>query len=139
MDVVPGRGIDLDALRDTLLLVLGLYVLASLFTWLQGYTLNHVTQRTVKRLRTEVQDKLARIKAKDYGYSETTTGDGRYQVTFVAPPQRTGRSVDMRAETTAAPGRPPARARSSDGSVAIQRRGNEKAYWIGNRMSVTPS
>jgi hypothetical protein len=40
--------------------------------------------------------------AKDYGYSETATGDGRYQVTFVAPPQRTGRSIDMRAETTAA-------------------------------------
>jgi hypothetical protein len=41
--------------------------------------------------------------AKDYGYSETPIGsDGRYQVTFVAPPQRTGRSVQMRAETTAA-------------------------------------
>ena len=61
MDVVPGHGIDLEALRDTLLLVLVLYVFASLFTWLQGYVLNHVVQRTVRRLRTEVQDKLARL------------------------------------------------------------------------------
>ena len=61
MDVVPGQGIDLDALRDTLLLVLALYVAASLFTWLQTYTLNFVVQRTVRRLRTEVQDKLARL------------------------------------------------------------------------------
>ena len=61
MDVVPGQGIDLDALRDVLLLVLALYVCASLFTWLQGYTLNHVVTRTVKKLRWEVQDKLNRL------------------------------------------------------------------------------
>ena len=61
MDVVPGQGIDLRRLAGTLLIVLGLYIFASLFTWLQGYTLNFVVQRTVKRLRTEVQDKLARL------------------------------------------------------------------------------
>jgi len=61
MDVTPGVGIDFGALRDALLLVLVLYVAASLFTWLQGYILNHVTQRTVRRLRAEVQDKLARL------------------------------------------------------------------------------
>ncbi len=61
MDVVPGQGIDLEALRDVLLFVLALYVIASLFTWLQGYTLNHVVQRTVKKLRWEVQDKLSRL------------------------------------------------------------------------------
>ena len=33
----------------------------------------------------------------------------------------------------------PARARSSDGSGAAQRSGYENAYWIGSRMSVTPS
>jgi hypothetical protein len=40
--------------------------------------------------------------AKSYGYSETALGDTRYQVTYVAPAQRTGRSVDVRAATTAA-------------------------------------
>ena len=61
MHVVPGQGIDFAKLRDTLLLVLALYIGASIFAWLQGYILNHVTQRTVRRLRTEVQDKLARL------------------------------------------------------------------------------
>jgi hypothetical protein len=39
---------------------------------------------------------------KSYGYSETALGDNRYQVNYVAPAQRTGRSVDMRAATAAA-------------------------------------
>ena len=34
--------------RDVLVLVLALYVGASLFMWLQGYILNHVVQRTVQ-------------------------------------------------------------------------------------------
>ena len=61
MDVVPGRGIDFTALGHVLLLVLVLYVGASLFAWLQGYVLNAVVQRTVKRLRTEVEAKLMRV------------------------------------------------------------------------------
>ena len=47
MDVVPGRGIDSAALGRVLALVLALYILASLFTWLQGYILNLVVQRAV--------------------------------------------------------------------------------------------
>src|SRR5450755_1442657 len=39
---------------------------------------------------------------KSYGYSETALGDNRYQVNYVAPAQRTGRSVDVRAATAAA-------------------------------------
>ncbi|MEP7122411.1 MAG: ABC transporter ATP-binding protein [Byssovorax sp.] len=61
MDVQPGHGIDFAALAQVLVFVLGLYVGASLFMWLQGYILNHVTQRTVKRLRAEVESKLMRV------------------------------------------------------------------------------
>jgi ATP-binding cassette, subfamily B, multidrug efflux pump len=61
MDVVPGRGIDTAALAQILVLVLALYAAASLFSWLQGYVLNHVVQRTVRRLRGDVQAKLSRL------------------------------------------------------------------------------
>jgi ATP-binding cassette subfamily B multidrug efflux pump len=61
MDLVPGRGIDFDALRNVLLLVLALYVVASLLMWLQGYLLNGLVQTTVLRLRSDVEDKLNRL------------------------------------------------------------------------------
>ena len=40
LDLVPGQGIDFTALSHLLMLALGLYVVASLFAWLQGYLLN---------------------------------------------------------------------------------------------------
>ncbi|MER7415368.1 ABC transporter ATP-binding protein [Micromonospora peucetia] len=61
MDVVPGVGIDFTALARVLLLALGLYVAASLLMWWQGWLLNGVVQRTVLRLRAEVEDKLNRL------------------------------------------------------------------------------
>ncbi|MEV7802265.1 ABC transporter ATP-binding protein [Microbispora sp. NPDC088329] len=61
MDVVPGHGIDFGELGTVLAWVLGLYLAASLFMWLQGYLLNDVTQRTVFRLRADVEDKLNRL------------------------------------------------------------------------------
>ncbi|MEV0154795.1 ABC transporter ATP-binding protein [Micromonospora sp. NPDC050686] len=61
MDVVPGVGIDFAALGRVLLLALGLYLLASLLAWWQGWLLNTVVQRTVLRLRADVQDKLNRL------------------------------------------------------------------------------
>jgi ATP-binding cassette subfamily B multidrug efflux pump len=54
MHVTPGEGIDFGALRNVLLLVLVLYVCASVFNWLSGYVLNDVVQRTV-------QDKINRL------------------------------------------------------------------------------
>ncbi|HEY6040108.1 MAG TPA: ABC transporter ATP-binding protein, partial [Kofleriaceae bacterium] len=61
MDVQPGHGIDFAALAHVLILVIVLYAFASLFMWLQGYILNFVTQRTVKRLRADVEAKLMRV------------------------------------------------------------------------------
>ena len=59
--VGSGTGIDFDALHVTLGGVLLVYVFASVFSWLQAYVLNGVTQRTVYRLRQEVQGKLNRL------------------------------------------------------------------------------
>ncbi|MEV0342974.1 ABC transporter ATP-binding protein [Nocardia sp. NPDC050713] len=61
MNVVPGVGVDFGAVGRVLVLVLALYVGASVFGWLQGYLLNIVINRTVKRLRGEVEDKIHRL------------------------------------------------------------------------------
>jgi ATP-binding cassette, subfamily B, multidrug efflux pump len=58
MHVTPGHGIDFGALRNVLLLVLVLYVCASTLNWLSGHVLNDVVQRTVLRLRADVQHKI---------------------------------------------------------------------------------
>ena len=61
MNVIPGRGIDFSALASILMLAVGLYVASSVFGWMQGYLLNDVVQRTVFRLRADVEDKLNRL------------------------------------------------------------------------------
>ncbi len=60
-DLVPGQGVDFEAVGRVLLLVLGLYVAASLLAWLQGYLLNEVVQNTVRRMRGDVEDKVNRL------------------------------------------------------------------------------
>ena len=56
-----GAGIDFAQLQLLLGIVLLVYVFSSVFSWLQAYLLNGVTQRTVYRLREEVQGKLNRL------------------------------------------------------------------------------
>jgi len=59
--VIPGRGIDFSALATVLLWTIGLYAAASLFSWLQGYLLTTAVQRSMFRLRTDVEAKLHRL------------------------------------------------------------------------------
>lgn len=54
-------GVDFSAVADVLLLVLAIYVAASLLAWLSGYLLNDVVQGTVLRMRSEVEDKVHRL------------------------------------------------------------------------------
>ena len=61
MALTPGVGIDFTAVGMVLMWVLALYILASVFGYLQGLVLNGVTQRTVYRLRTEVEAKIHRL------------------------------------------------------------------------------
>lgn len=61
MAVVPGAGIDFDAVGRVLTLVLALYLGAALFGWLQAYLLNNLINRTIKRLRADVEDKIHRL------------------------------------------------------------------------------
>jgi ATP-binding cassette, subfamily B, fatty acid transporter len=61
MNVVPGRGVDFDAIGRTLLLALGLYVIAALLIWVQARLLNVVIQRTMVSLRADVESKVHRM------------------------------------------------------------------------------
>ncbi|MGO3878086.1 MAG: ABC transporter ATP-binding protein [Agrococcus casei] len=53
-----GAGIDFERLAGILAIVLGLYVAASLFNWLQGFVINRVVQKTVRGLREDVENKV---------------------------------------------------------------------------------
>jgi ATP-binding cassette subfamily B protein len=61
MTLTPGLGIDFGALANILLALTGVYLLSSLFAWLQAYIMTGVTQRTVLRLRADVDAKLGRL------------------------------------------------------------------------------
>ena len=58
MTLTPGEGIDFSALQMVLGIVLLIYVLASVFSWLSSYLLNGIVQRTVYRLRADVEAKV---------------------------------------------------------------------------------
>jgi ATP-binding cassette, subfamily B, multidrug efflux pump len=61
MHLLPGAGIDFGALAQILGLLVGLYLLSSVFSWMQAYVMAGVTQRTIYRLREDVDRKLARL------------------------------------------------------------------------------
>ena len=56
-----GRGIDFHALHNTLLLVLAMYVGSSMLQYIQSFVLAGIVQRTMQRLRRDVEDKLNRV------------------------------------------------------------------------------
>jgi ATP-binding cassette, subfamily B, multidrug efflux pump len=61
LNVIPGHGIDFVLLEKLLLVALGLYLVASLLLWLQGYLLNGAVQRSIYSLRSQVEDKVNRL------------------------------------------------------------------------------
>lgn len=56
--------IDFDAIGEILLLLLGLYALSSLFSYIQGFIMSGVTQRTVYKMRNDINEKLDRMPIK---------------------------------------------------------------------------
>ena len=61
---VPGVGVDFGALAGVLILLAGAYVLSAVFSWMAWYTMAGVSQRTVYRMRRDVDLKLARLPLK---------------------------------------------------------------------------
>ena len=60
-NVVPGEGIDFGLLGALILVVLGLYLVASFLMWLQGYILNRLVMRIVFKLRQDIEEKINRL------------------------------------------------------------------------------
>ncbi|MCE5221952.1 MAG: ABC transporter ATP-binding protein/permease [Clostridium sp.] len=60
--IVPN--IDFPYIRNVILLLLGLYLISSLFGFLQQYIMAGVAQKTVYNIRKDVEDKLSRLPLK---------------------------------------------------------------------------
>ncbi len=59
--LTPTPGVDFSALATVLLTVAVIYIFSSIFAWLQSYIMAGVTQRTVYRMRRDVDEKLSRL------------------------------------------------------------------------------
>jgi ATP-binding cassette subfamily B protein len=71
MEKVAGTGgIDFDYIGKILLLVLGLYLCSSAFSFVQGWVMSGVTQKVCYRLRREIAEKINRMPMK---YFESRT------------------------------------------------------------------
>ena len=60
-DVIPGHGVDFGAIARIVALVTVLYLFSSLFSWIQGYLMAGVTNRTLYRLRRIAEEKIGRL------------------------------------------------------------------------------
>ncbi|MBP1137472.1 ATP-binding cassette subfamily B protein [Arthrobacter sp. PvP023] len=61
MELIPGVGIDFQKLSFLISVVLVMYFVANIFTWLQGYVLNVLVMRVVRKLRDDTEKKLNRL------------------------------------------------------------------------------
>ncbi|WP_309106656.1 ABC transporter ATP-binding protein [Arthrobacter sp.] len=61
MELVPGVGIDFQKLAFLISLVLVMYFVANVFLWLQGYVLNVLVMRVVRKLRDDTEKKLNKL------------------------------------------------------------------------------
>jgi ATP-binding cassette, subfamily B, multidrug efflux pump len=61
---LPPPGIDFGYIATVLLILLGLYIISSIFMYVQQYVMAGVAQRTMYRLRREVDEKLSRLPLK---------------------------------------------------------------------------
>jgi ATP-binding cassette subfamily B protein len=64
LTLTPGVGIDFGALGGILVVLTGVYLLSAVFSWMQAWIMAGVTQRTVYRLRRDVDAKLGRLPLK---------------------------------------------------------------------------
>src|SRR5260370_3178423 len=61
---VPGASVDYNYIAHVLLILLGLYIVSSIFIYIQQYVMAGVAQRTLYRLRREVDEKISRLPLK---------------------------------------------------------------------------
>ena len=63
---VPDAAINFDTIAKLLFLLAGLYVISSLFSYIQQFIMSSVAQKTVYDLREDVNDKLEKLPLKYY-------------------------------------------------------------------------
>ena len=73
MSGTPGAGIDFSYIARILILLGLLYLFSSFFTFVQGYIMASVAQKTVFQLRKEAEAKISRLPLKYF--DGTTTGE----------------------------------------------------------------
>jgi ATP-binding cassette subfamily B multidrug efflux pump len=61
MELVPGTGINFQKLSVLIAIVLLMYFVANIFLWLQGYVLNRIVMKVIRRLRDDTEKKLNRL------------------------------------------------------------------------------
>ncbi len=79
MNIVPGAGFDFNKLGSLLGFAALVYALGALFSFFQGYIMAGVTQRTMYRLRQDVEVKLSKLPLKYF--DSTPHGDILSRVT----------------------------------------------------------
>src|SRR5579862_2859708 len=63
---IPGAHIDFTYIGQVLLILIGLYILSSVFSFAQQYVMAGVAQRIVYTMRRQVEEKLGRLPLKFY-------------------------------------------------------------------------
>ena len=76
---VPGASVDFVYIRNTLLILTGLYVVSAFFSFLQQYIMAGVAQNTSRDIRQEIDEKLTRLPLSYY--DSHTHGDILSRVT----------------------------------------------------------
>ncbi|WP_308465781.1 ABC transporter ATP-binding protein [Rathayibacter soli] len=61
MKLTPGQGVDFVQLSQVLFIVLGLYFVAAILSWLQGYVINIIMMTTMYQLREDVEAKINKM------------------------------------------------------------------------------
>lgn len=61
VDFVPGQGIDFGAIGWVAVIVIGIYVVSGIASYLSNFLLIGAAQRAVKQMRTQVAEKLERL------------------------------------------------------------------------------
>lgn len=70
---VPGAGIDFGYILRIIIILIGLYIISSLFSFIQQFVMAGVAQRTVYQLREEAEAKISRLPLSYF--DGTTTGE----------------------------------------------------------------
>ncbi len=56
-----GESINISAIQRIVLLAIFVYAISAIFSWIQGYLLAGITQRTIYRLREKIESKMGRL------------------------------------------------------------------------------